>query len=47
MYTPTIIVVTPTSWIEVKDVSDLYQAIDQAEAEVKSAPAPHRTVAKQ
>ena len=32
MYTPTIIVVTPRAWIEVKDVSDLYEAIDQAEA---------------
>lgn len=30
--TPTIIVVTPTKWIQVKDVMDLYQAIDQAEA---------------
>ena len=29
MYTPTIIVVTPTAWIEVKDVADLYEAIDQ------------------
>jgi protein-disulfide isomerase len=35
MYTPTIIVVTPTAWIEVKDVADLYEAIDQAEATVK------------
>ena len=34
MYTPTIIVVTPKGWIEVRDVSDLYQAIDQAEAMV-------------
>ena len=34
MYTPTIIVVTPRGWIEVKDVSDLYEAIDQAEARV-------------
>ncbi len=34
MYTPTIIVVTPRGWIEVKDVSDLYEAIDQAEASV-------------
>ncbi len=34
MYTPTIIVVTPGGWIEVKDVSDLYEAIDQAQARV-------------
>jgi protein-disulfide isomerase len=34
MYTPTIIVVTPKAWIEVKDVADLYQAIDEAEATV-------------
>jgi protein-disulfide isomerase len=44
--TPTIIVVTPKGWIQVKDISDLYQAIDQAEAMVASAPAAHRTVAK-
>ena len=46
--TPTIIVVTPKGWIQVKDVSDLYQAIDQAEAMVATAPAPaaHHTVAK-
>jgi hypothetical protein len=31
MYTPTIIVVTPKAWIEVKDVGDLYKAIDEAE----------------
>ena len=30
--TPTIIVVTPKGWIQVKDVADLYQAIDKAEA---------------
>jgi protein-disulfide isomerase len=30
--TPTLVVVTPKGWIQVKDVSDLYQAIDQAEA---------------
>ncbi len=30
MYTPMILVVTPTAWIEVKDVADLNQAIDQA-----------------
>jgi protein-disulfide isomerase len=46
--TPTLVVVTPKGWIQVKDVSDLYQAIDQAEAMMASAPAPaaHRTVAK-
>ena len=46
--TPTIIVVTPRGWIQVKDVSDLYQAIDQAEAMVATAPTPaaHHTVAK-
>jgi hypothetical protein len=32
MYTPMILVVTPTAWIEVKDVADLNQAINQAEA---------------
>jgi protein-disulfide isomerase len=32
MYTPTIIVVTPTAWIEVKDPEDLKAAIEQAEA---------------
>ena len=42
MYTPTIIVVTPKAWIEVKDVADLYQAIDEAEATVGGSPvAPH------
>ncbi len=30
--TPTIVVVTPKGWIQVKDVMDLYQAIDQAQA---------------
>jgi protein-disulfide isomerase len=47
MHTPTIVVVTPKGWIEVVDVSDLYQAIDQAEAMVGSVPAPaHKQVAK-
>ena len=47
MHTPTIVVVTPKGWIEVVDVSDLYQAIDQAEAMMASSPEPaHRTVAK-
>ena len=31
MYTPTIIVVTPKRWIEVKDVEGLDEAIDEAE----------------
>jgi protein-disulfide isomerase len=44
--TPTIIVTTPKGWIQVKDVSDLYQAIDQAEAMVATTPAAaHHTVA--
>ncbi len=47
LHTPTIVVVTPKGWIEVVDVSDLYQAIDQAEQMVASGPAPaHQTVAK-
>ena len=32
--TPTIVVVTPKGWIQVRDVSGLYQAIDKAEAMV-------------
>lgn len=44
--TPTIVVVTPKAWIQVKDVSDLYQAIDQAKAMVAKAPAAHRAAAK-
>lgn len=39
--TPTIVVVTPRGWIQVKDVSDLYQAIDQAEATVGGATPAH------
>ncbi len=35
--TPTIVVATTKGWIQVKDVSDLYQAIDQAEAMVKGS----------
>jgi hypothetical protein len=34
MYTPMILVVTPTAWIEVKDVAELDKAIDMAEATV-------------
>lgn len=45
--TPTIVVVTPKGWIQVKDVSDLYQAIDQAEAMVGgAAPEHHRAPRK-
>jgi protein-disulfide isomerase len=45
--TPTIVVATPKGWIQVRDVSDLYQAIDQAEAMSGGAAAPvHKTVAK-
>src|SRR5579875_2663147 len=35
--TPTIVVVTPGHWIQVKDVSQMYAAIDQAEAETNRA----------
>ena len=43
--TPTIFVVTPTHWIEVADVNDMYAAIDQAEAETNRTTASntHRT----
>ncbi|QMV18582.1 thioredoxin domain-containing protein [Granulicella sp. 5B5] len=45
--TPTIVIVTPKGWIQVKDVSDLYQAIDQAEAMAGSGAATvHRTSAR-
>ncbi len=42
--TPTIIVVTPTHWIQVKDVSEMYAAIDQAEADANrtTASSAHR-----
>jgi protein-disulfide isomerase len=44
--TPTIIVATPHRWIEVKDVSQLDAAIDQAKQWVnEGTPAPHRTAA--
>lgn len=48
METPTIIVVTPHEWIQVRDVMDLYQAIDKAEADTKNMPAPaaHTTAHK-
>jgi hypothetical protein len=45
VYTPTIVIVTPHRWIEVKDVSQLDAAIDEAKtwvAEPASASA-HRT----
>ena len=45
MVTPTIVVVTPKGWIQVKDVMDLYQAIDQAEAAM-AAPAVRKTAAR-
>jgi protein-disulfide isomerase len=41
--TPTIVVVTPKGWIQVKDVSDLYQAIDEAESSMASTSAEHHT----
>lgn len=37
-HTPTVFVVTPTRWIEVADVNDMYAAIDQAQAEATHAP---------
>ncbi len=37
VHTPTIVVVTRKGWIEVLDPSDLYSAIDQAEATVANA----------
>jgi protein-disulfide isomerase len=41
--TPTLIVVTNHGWIQVKDVADLYEAIDKAEASVAgAAPEHHR-----
>ncbi len=46
METPTIIVATPHRWIQVKDVSQLDAAIDQAKQWVtESTPAAHRTAA--
>ncbi len=42
-HTPTVFVVTAHHWIDVTDVSDLYQAIDQAQAEAgrnAASPAP-------
>ena len=37
METPTVIVVTPTHWIQVKDPNQMYAAIDQAEADAAHA----------
>lgn len=37
VHTPTIVVVTPTRWIQVEDVSQMYAAIDQAEADASHA----------
>jgi hypothetical protein len=39
METPTIIVVSPTRWIQVKDPQEMYAAIDQAQADASKAPA--------
>ncbi len=44
--TPTLVVVTAKGWIQVKDVSDLYQAIDQAEAMVGGGSDEHHKTAK-
>jgi protein-disulfide isomerase len=44
--TPTLVVVTPKGWIQVKDVSDLYQAIDQAEAMVGGSADEHHKMTK-
>ena len=43
--TPTIVVVTPTHWIQVMDPQQMYAAIDQAEADAARAPGAsiHRT----
>ncbi len=43
--TPTIVVVTPSHWIQVRDVSQMYAAIDEAQAEANRAVATnaHRT----
>ena len=45
-HTPTVVVVTPTHWIEVADVSKIYQAIDEAESEAGSAVTPTHHTAK-
>jgi hypothetical protein len=40
--TPTIIVLAPHGWIQVKDVTDLYSAIDMALAQSAGKPAAHK-----
>jgi protein-disulfide isomerase len=40
METPTIVVVTAKEWIQVKDVMQLYAAIDKAEADLKASTPP-------
>lgn len=46
METPTIVVATAKEWIQVKDVMQLYAAIDKAEADLKaSTPAPAHHIA--
>ena len=44
--TPTLVVVTQHGWIQVKDVSDLYEAIDKAEASAGGVPAEHHKTRK-
>jgi protein-disulfide isomerase len=46
METPTIVVVTTKGWIQVKDTMELYQAIDKAEADLKTGTpvTPHHIV---
>ena len=43
--TPTIVVVTPKGWIQVKDVMQLYSAIDQAQASVGGATPTNKHIA--
>ena len=43
--TPSIFVVTPNHWIQVKDVTQLYAAIDQAEAATRQTAAPAHATA--
>ena len=38
--TPSIFVVTPSHWIQVRDVTQLYTAIDQAQAETRQSVPP-------
>ena len=44
-HTPTIVVVTPTHWTEVADVSDIDQAIQQAQSEASHVAPVHKTTA--